>query len=224
MFSAVPAQTTAHAQPAPQAQTPTQVPGAAQDLKVVTRILPPMVVPQRDGQLTGFSIDLWDKIAERLQIKSAYQIAPDVRALLEEIRTGSAEVGFSAISITAAREKDFDFSQSMLNAGLQIMVRGKGQDVDTNPLWDLLRLLFSKTILVWLGIALLLILIPAHIVWLLERGHKDGMIPTRNCFPGIFYAMFWAAGTLATQGERCRGSGSRVRSRCCGCSLACWAV
>jgi polar amino acid transport system substrate-binding protein len=173
----------------------------AQELRVVTRVLPPLVVEQQ-GQLSGFSIDLWNKITERLQMKTTYQIAPDVRALLQEIRSGNAAVGISAISITAAREKEFDFSQPMLNAGLQIMVRGKGQDADPNPLWDLLGLLFSKAILVWLGIALLLILVPAHLVWLLERGHKDGIIPTKNYYPGIFYAMFWAAGTLATQGEQ----------------------
>jgi polar amino acid transport system substrate-binding protein len=173
----------------------------AQEVRVVTRVLPPLVVDQQ-GQLSGFSIDLWNKIAEGLQLKTSYQIAPDVRALLEEVRSGKAEVGISAISITAAREKEFDFSQPMLNAGLQIMVRGKGQGAGSNPLSDLLGLLFSKAILVWLGIALLLILVPAHLVWLLERRHKDGIIPTENYFPGIFYAMFWAAGTLATQGEQ----------------------
>jgi len=167
----------------------------------VTRVLPPLVV-QQQGQLSGFSIDLWNKIAERLQMKTSYQVAPDVRALLEEVRSGKAEVGISAISITAAREKEFDFSQPMLNAGLQIMVRGKGQESGSNPLWDVLGLLFSKAILVWLGIALLLILVPAHLVWLLERGDKDGLVPTKNYIPGIFHAMFWAAGTLATQGEQ----------------------
>jgi polar amino acid transport system substrate-binding protein len=180
---------------AAQAQTGTQ------ELRVATRILPPLVVDQQ-GQLSGFSIDLWNKIAERLQVKTSYQAAPDVRALLDEVRSGKAEVGIAAISITAAREKEFDFSQPMLNAGLQIMVRGKGQGADPNPLWDLLGLLFSKTILVWLGIALLLVLVPAHLVWLLERRHKDGIIPTTSYFPGIFYAMYWAAGTLATQGEQ----------------------
>jgi polar amino acid transport system substrate-binding protein len=181
----------------PGAQAQTQ----SQELRVATRVLPPLVTGQQ-GQLSGFSIDLWNKIAERLQVKTNFQVTPDVRALLDEVRAGKAEVGIAAISITAAREKEFDFSQPMLNAGLQIMVRGKGQDGDSNPLWDLLGLLFSKTILVWLGIALLLILIPAHLVWFLERRHENGIIPTTKYFPGIFYAMFWAAGTLATQGEQ----------------------
>jgi polar amino acid transport system substrate-binding protein len=39
-------------------------------------VLPPVVVDQ-NGTLTGFSIDLWNKIAERLQIKMRYQVAPD---------------------------------------------------------------------------------------------------------------------------------------------------
>jgi polar amino acid transport system substrate-binding protein len=160
------------------------------------------MVIERQGQLSGFSIDLWNKIAERLQVKTTYQIAPDVRALLEEIRSGKADAGISAISITSAREKEFDFSQPMLNAGLQIMVRGKGESAGSNPLRDLLGLLFSKAILLWLGIALLMIIIPAHLVWWLEREYKDGIIPTRNYFPGIFYAMFWAAGTLATQADQ----------------------
>jgi polar amino acid transport system substrate-binding protein len=173
----------------------------AQNVRVVTRVLPPVVVDQ-NGTLTGFSIDLWTKIADRLQLKSNNQIAPDVRALLEEVRSGKADIGVAAISVTAAREAEFEFSQPILNAGLQIMVRGKGQDGDSNPLSDLLSLLFSKTILVWLGIALLLILIPAHLIWLLERRHEGGIIPTEKYIPGIFYAMFWAAGTLATQGEQ----------------------
>src|SRR5262245_8432334 len=168
------------------------------ELRVVTRVLPPVVVDQ-NGTLTGFSVDLWNKIAERLQLKIRYQVAPDVRALLEEVREGKADLGVAAISVTAAREAVYDFSHPILNAGLQIMVRGKGQDADSNPLMDLLGLLFSKTILLWLGIALILILVPAHIVWLLERRHPDGIVPTEKYFTGIFKAMSWESGSLATQ-------------------------
>jgi polar amino acid transport system substrate-binding protein len=65
-----------------------------------------------------------------------------------------------------------------------------------------MRLLFSRTILIWLGIALLLILVPAHLIFLVERHHRNGIIPSTSYFPGIFHAMFWAAGTLATQADQ----------------------
>lgn len=176
------------------AQTPRE------EVRVATRVLPPMVIQQGDS-LSGFSIDLWNAISEKLQIKTSFQTAPDVRGLLDLVRTGKADVGIAAISITAAREIEFEFSQPMMSAGLQIMVRGKGKE-DGNPLTDLLTLLFSSTILVWLGVAALLVLIPAHVVWLLERRHPSGIIPTPNYIPGIFHALFWAASTLATQGEQ----------------------
>ena len=166
---------------------------------VATRVLPPLVVEQK-GALTGFSIELWNAIAARLKLKTNYVPAPNVGALLEEVRSNKAEIGVAAISITAAREVEFEFSQPILNAGLQIMVRGS-KDGDLHPLSDLLGLLFSKTSLVWLGVALLLILIPSHIIWFLERRHPSGIIPSDKYWPGIFYAMHWSAATLATQAE-----------------------
>jgi polar amino acid transport system substrate-binding protein len=186
--------TAASAQPA----QPT--PPEPRDIAVATRILPPLVVEQK-GRLSGFSIELWDAIAARLKLKTSYQPAPNVGALLEEVRSGRAEIGVAAISITSAREIEFEFSQPILNAGLQIMIRGAGRDGEASPLWDLLGLLFSKTSLVWLGVALLLILVPAHVVWFLERRHKSGIIPSETYVPGIFYAMHWSAATLATQAE-----------------------
>jgi polar amino acid transport system substrate-binding protein len=170
-------------------------------LRVATRVVPPLVVEQK-GPLAGFSIDLWNSIADRMKVKTSYQIMADVHALLEAVQSNKADLGISAVSITSEREIDFDFSQPILNSGLQIMVRSVGENSEPNPLRDLLRLIFSRTILVWLGIALLFVLIPSHLIWLLERRHKNGIIPSENYFPGIFYAMFWAAGTLATQADQ----------------------
>jgi polar amino acid transport system substrate-binding protein len=172
---------------------------AGREVIVATRVLPPMVVQQED-RLSGFSIELWNAIAERLNLTTRFEVAPDVRALLDLVRGGKAQVGVAAISITSAREANFDFSQPILSAGLQIMIRGKA-DSEVQPLHELLKLLLSPAILVWLGIAALLVIVPAHLVWFFERMHPSGIIPTRAYIPGIFHAMFWAASTLATQGE-----------------------
>ncbi len=68
-------------------------------------------------------------------------------------------------------------------------------------MFDMLQLLFSRTTAQWLAVALLLVIIPAHLVWLLERGHEGGIIANRNYFPGIFEAAFWGLSTLASQAE-----------------------
>jgi ABC-type amino acid transport substrate-binding protein len=170
-------------------------------LHVATRVVPPMVVDDQ-GRLTGFSIELWNGIAEKLKATTEYKVAPDVGALLQAVQSGKADLGVAAISITAERDRDFDFSQPILDAGLQILVRGGGAAGPENPLVEFLLLLTSPTIALWLGIALLLIIVPAHIVWLFERRHPEGIVSDRRYFPGIFQAMWWAAGTLATQAEQ----------------------
>jgi polar amino acid transport system substrate-binding protein len=173
----------------------------AQPLRVATRVVAPLV-EKKDGQLTGFSIDLWNVIAAKLGKRSEFQEFPNVAGLLDAVHSHKADLGIAAVSITAERDKEFDFSQPIMNAGLQTLIRGKSQSGTSTPLEGLLRLLFSPIILVWLGIALLLIIIPAHLVWLLERNKPDGMIPEPSYIPGIFHALWWAAGTLATQADQ----------------------
>lgn len=176
--------------------------GNAQKLRVVTRVLPPLVVEhQPGGELSGFSIELWNEISNRLKLDSKFHVAPNVSALLGDIRDSKADVGVAAVSITATRESEFDFTQPILNSGLQIMVRGRGHDGESNPFWDLMSLLLSRAILVWIGIAALLIVVPAHIVWYLERHKIDGIIPTKDYYPGILHALYWAATALIAQAE-----------------------
>jgi len=173
--------------------------GSASKLRVATRVVPPMVIEDK-GALRGFSIELWNSISARLNRETEYLVMPDVGELLDAVGDGRADLGIAAISITSERESRFDFSQPILNAGLQILVRGAAANAEPSPM-HLMRLFFSRTLLIWLGVALLLIMIPAHLVWVVERHHRNGIIPSRNYFPGIFHAMFWAAGTLATQAD-----------------------
>ena len=163
-------------------------------------LLRPSIVGGREVALRGFSIELWNSISARLNRETEYLVVSDVGELLDAVGDGRADLGIAAVSITSEREGRFDFSQPILNAGLQILMRGAAGNAEPSPI-HLMRLFFSRTLLIWLGIALLLIMIPAHLVWVVERHHRNEIIPSRNYFPGIFHAMFWAAGTLATQAD-----------------------
>ena len=173
----------------------------APELRVAVFNVPPFVMEQ-NGSLTGFDIELWNQIAARLQRRTNYQIEKVVTALLEKMQSRQAELTVAPIPVTAARDEVFDFSYPIMESGLQIMVSENPQKtMAANPLWDMLRLILSRTTVLWLGMALLLALIPAHVVWLLERRHEDGMISSRRYFPGIFEAMYWGLSTLTTQAE-----------------------
>ncbi len=180
--------------PSVQAQSPSQ------PLRIATRVVPPFV-EQDKGELTGFSIDLWKAIADDLKIPSTFTVKSSVGDLLTEVQTGKADAGIAAVSITSERDKVLDFSQPMFNSGLQILTPGQA-GAAASPIRGLFSLLFSSAMLEWLGIALTLIIVPAHILWLLERNHSESMLPSKAYFPGIFHALWWSAGTLATQADQ----------------------
>jgi len=173
------------------AQKPTQ-------LRVAAGLATPFVF-ETHGQLTGFSIDLWHSITDEMDVKSKLIANPTTQALFSTVKSGKADVGIGNISITAEREQDFDFSQPIFESGLQILVREKSSGLSSVP--GLLAVVFSPDFVQLIGIILVIILVPAHIVWFFERRRSGGIIPTLSYFPGIFKACWWAAATLATQAD-----------------------
>jgi len=170
------------------------------ELRVAAFMLPPLVMKKGD-QLTGFSIELWEEIAARLNVRSNYQISPDANSCVESVRTNSADICVSGIFYTTERDKVIDYTYPTLNAGQRVMVRAREADDGAwfRPLHDWLRLLLSKSAALWLIFALIVVLIPAHIIWLLDRRNEGGVIPVKNYFPGIFHSLTWAFTALVTQ-------------------------
>jgi len=167
-------------------------------IRAVATVVPPFVIEER-GQLTGFSIDLWNEVAVRLGVKTRYLVVPEAAGLLDALRSNEADVVVSVLFYTAELDREFDFTYPTLNAGLQVMVPSEGQGTADRPLEGVLRVLLSRAMLHWIGAALLLILLPAHVIWLLDRRSKDGISPSEKYFPGIFHAMEWAAEALLAQ-------------------------
>lgn len=170
-----------------------------QKLRVGTRIVKPFVF-EENRTLTGFSIELWQEIGRQLNAQSEFIIKPSVKELLEATRSKELDLAIAAISITAEREIDWDFSQPMFDAGLQILTPAQG--TQGGLLAAIIAGVFSFAVLPILGLVLLMILVPAHLVWFFERRNSTGMLAHRSYFPGIFEACWWAASTLATQADQ----------------------
>ncbi len=164
-------------------------------VSVITHQLQPFVMATSSGELTGFSIDLWNEIARRLDWDTEYLDTNDVRGQLVAVDEGRADVAVGGISLTAQREQQFDFTQPTLEAGLQIIV----PVADTRPsvpgLGGYLDLLLSKTMLIWLSAAIVVSVIPTHIFWFIERRSQTPVV-SRSYFPGIFEAFGWGIGSL----------------------------
>lgn len=157
--------------------------------------LEPFVMRSGDGELTGFSVDLWNQIAQRLDWTTEYLVVADVRSQLADVGSGRADVAVGGISLTAERERSFDFSQPTMDAGLQIIVPVHDTRPSVPGLGGYLDLLLSRTMLIWLSAAVVVSVVPAHIFWLIERRTAEPVV-SRSYLPGIFQAFGWGIGSL----------------------------
>jgi polar amino acid transport system substrate-binding protein len=170
-------------------------PGVGARVIVATRVLPPFVLQGADGY-EGFSVDLWTELAKRVGVTFDWKKTDNVKAILATVEAKEAQVGIAAISITAAREQQFDFSQPMFESGLQVMVAS--EDDAGFSFRQLLGYFTQGAMPYLLGILGLLILIPGHAVWMAERHHAEPAF-SKSYFPGIFQAMAWALSAAAGQ-------------------------
>lgn len=174
----------------PAAAEPTEVTVATHDLE-------PFVMTN-GGVKSGFTIELLEAIAKRENWTLDYVDVNNVSEQLQAVADRRVDAAATAISITAERTKDYDFSQPILNSGLQIMVPTSSLERATPGLRDFLDLVFSKTMLVWLLAGLIISVIPAHIIWFSERRHGHAMVP-KTYFKGVTRAFGWSLGMLAGQ-------------------------
>lgn len=169
----------------------------ANPLEVVTRPLAPLVIEDND-QYQGFVIDLWQEISRRLNVPYAIDSVDSVETLLEMVESNQADIGIGAISITAEREQRLDFSQPILESGLQILVSGQHRGLLGQIQQSALGIISSPTLYGAIGVFILILLLVAHLIWLLEHRHNPDF--PRPYALGIWEAFWWAAVTVTTVG------------------------
>lgn len=165
--------------------------GQGETLRVATMPLEPFVIADGD-RLTGFSVDLWDAVAKQLGVAYRWVQVESVEELLAAVQNGQADVGIAGISMTPAREQAVDFTLPVFNAGLRIMTSTRSSPTIPN----LIGLLFSSTLLKVLGLGLLVLMVIAHVIWLVERGSNEA-IP-KAYLPGIWESVWWTLAMFST--------------------------
>ncbi len=162
-------------------------------LRVATIERVPFVVKRGTGFI-GYSIELWDAVAKELVF--TYELVEfDVFAdMLAAVKRGDVDIAVANISVTASREREMNFSHGIFNAGLRILFH---KDLRASPSWR--GLLFSSGVLYTFCIALVILVIVAHLAWIIER-HDVHTGFHQSYLKGIGDGFWWAAVTVTTIG------------------------
>ncbi|MBT8367595.1 MAG: glycine betaine/L-proline ABC transporter substrate-binding protein ProX, partial [Deltaproteobacteria bacterium] len=166
-------------------------------LRVVTKRFEPFVIYQ-DRKYIGFSIELWEKIAENLDLEYELYGVNTFAKLLDEVERGAADVAIAGISITVKREQVLDFSHAFFETGLQIMVREGSGSVLGEVITKVFSVIFSRELFYGIAFFFIILIIASHIIWALERG-QNPQFPQR--YPqGLWHSIWWAVVTVTTVG------------------------
>jgi len=166
-------------------------------LRVVTKRFEPFVIYQ-DREYTGFSIELWDKIAASLGLEYELYGVNTIAKLLDEVERHAADVAIAGISITVKREQVLDFSHAFFETGLQIMVREGSGSILGEVISKVFSVIFSRELLYGVTIFFIVLFIAAHVIWVLERRHNPQF--PENYPQGIWQGVWWAVVTVTTVG------------------------
>jgi polar amino acid transport system substrate-binding protein len=172
---------------------------SAQALQVYTKPIEPFSF-ERDGKALGFSIDLWDRVAQKMGVKYEIHWVKSVSDLIQALDSKQADIGVAAISITAEREAKVDFSTPFYESGLGVLVKARGK----GAMSVIADALFSKTVL-WFCLALFgILLVVAHLIWFFERHANPDQFP-KAYVRGVWESAWWAISTILSGGCDAKG-------------------
>ncbi len=156
-----------------------------QVLRVATKEAPPFAFRDAAGQWTGISIDLWDMIAQRLDLRYEWVELP-LDAMFEQLERQELDVAIAAISVTPEREQRVDFTQPYYYSGIGAAVAIHHQ----GSVWKALAGLLTRRTLFGIVAVLGFLIVAACCFWFFER-KKNEMMPDRPR-EGIRDSVWWS--------------------------------
>ncbi len=145
------------------------------------------------GTLTGFSIELWAELSERLDLETNITKFDSFRDMLDAVENRSVDMAIANISITAAREQKMDFSHPIFESGLQVLVAQQGSQ--SSGIWGAL---LSKDLMLAIVLAFALLFGGGMLMWVFERRAQPYF--DRPAREAMFPSFWWALNLVVNGG------------------------
>ncbi|WP_229665202.1 transporter substrate-binding domain-containing protein [Croceicoccus mobilis] len=174
------------------AQDPPSSDSSGDTMIVATREAPPFAMRTADGKWEGLAIGLWDEIAQ----KEGYDyrlVEADLSDMIDGLPRGEYDASVGALTITAEREKQVDFTHAFHSTGFGIAVKSGGPD------WlSLLASFFSMSFLMGLAPLILVLGFVGFLFWMAERRRNEEEFP--RDIRGLGSGFWFSAVTMTTVG------------------------
>jgi ABC-type amino acid transport substrate-binding protein len=159
---------------------------------IATREAPPFVIKTAEGW-QGITIELVERIARRLNMSYEFK-EMGLEEMLDKTAAGRVDAAAAALTITAERERQLDFTHPFFTSGLGVVVpRNSGLT------WlSTLQRIASGAFLHAAGALLGVLTLVGVLVWLVER-NRNAQFP-KEPVKGVGSGIWWSAVTMTTVG------------------------
>ena len=162
------------------------------EIKVGFELKAPFII-KNNIHYEGVCIDLWEKIADSLNIKYT-TVEHSLNDLIEAVENEEIDLAISPLTVTASRIKKVGFSQPYYITNLAFATKAKKD----NGWVDFFSDLFSMNFLKAFSTLFFIILIFGTLVWLTERKRNPDQF--REGMKGVGDGIWWSAVTMSTVG------------------------
>lgn len=156
---------------------------------------PPYAIQRADGHWDGLGVDLWEKIAEKLNWDFDFQAVP-YEQLIPQLESGKLSLVVGEIPVLPDVEQQVDFTQPFLFSSVAVAVRNNHWEPDWVAIfaeflnWSMAKILIGT---------LIGLIFASLLIWRTERYHKNTHFGGKG-WHGFGSALWFSAVTMTSVG------------------------
>ncbi len=133
-------------------------------LRVGVFVSPPFVTKDAKGEFSGYAWELWSEAERRLELKAVPQEFASFGELLDAIIAGKVDAAVTDMFITSERERRMEFTHSIADGGLRVMVNTTHES-KLFTLWNSLLNDGHARIIGWGALIVIALAVPLAAFW-----------------------------------------------------------
>ena len=154
---------------------------------------PPFVIAKTETP-TGVSVWLWERVAKQLNIPFVYKRMPFGK-MMEGVKDGTVDVSINAITVTADRSQNMDFTFPFYISNATVVVRNQGI---IDRMMSFISPIFTLSFLGGFIFLTIIIMGFGVLLWWIER--KQNPENFRLGWKGVWDGIWWSVVTMTTVG------------------------